>query len=71
MFIICHCTDAEKKMLLSKVRKGSGFGKPENKTSKRDGSTSTEDLGLFPQYGYYFVCLVFFHGSLTYIFLAC
>ncbi|KEH41185.1 hypothetical protein MtrunA17_Chr1g0169181 [Medicago truncatula] len=34
----------EKKMLLSKVRKGSGFGKPENKTSKRDGSTSTEDL---------------------------
>lgn len=34
----------EKKMLLSKVRKASGFGKPENKTSKRDGSTSTEDL---------------------------
>lgn len=56
MFIICHCTDAEKKMLLSKVRKASGFGKPENKTSKRDGSTSTEDLGLFPQYGYYYVC---------------
>ncbi|WJX17300.1 hypothetical protein P8452_07230 [Trifolium repens] len=35
----------EKKMLLSKLRKASGFGKSvESKTSKRDGSTSTEDL---------------------------
>ncbi|WJX10853.1 hypothetical protein P8452_01527 [Trifolium repens] len=35
----------EKKMLLSKLRKASGFGKSvESQTSKRDGSTSTEDL---------------------------
>ncbi|XP_058724328.1 protein BLISTER [Vicia villosa] len=34
----------EKKMLLSKVRKASGFGKSESKSSKRDGSTSTDDL---------------------------
>nr|XP_004497763.1 protein BLISTER [Cicer arietinum] len=35
----------EKKMMLSKVRKASGFGKSiETQTSKRDGSTSTEDL---------------------------
>ncbi|KAL5066984.1 hypothetical protein RYX36_017871 [Vicia faba] len=34
----------EKKMLLSKVRKVSGFGKSESKSSKRDGSTSTDDL---------------------------
>jgi hypothetical protein len=57
MFIFCNCTDAEKKMLLSKLRKASGFGKTvESKTSKRDGSTSTEDLGLFPQNGYYSLC---------------
>ncbi|KAH1229193.1 hypothetical protein AAZV13_10G102700 [Glycine max] len=35
----------EKKMLLSKLRKASGIGKSiENQTSKRDVSTSTEDL---------------------------
>ena len=34
----------EKKMLLSKVRKASGYVKAESKTSKRDGSTSTDDL---------------------------
>lgn len=55
MFILCLCTDAEKKMLLSKVRKASGFGKSESKSSKKDGSTSTDDLGVFPMYGYYFV----------------
>lgn len=48
MFILFHCTDTEKKMLLSKVRKASGIGKSiESQTSKRDISTSTEDLGLF------------------------
>lgn len=48
MFFLCHCTDTEKKMLLSKLRKASGIGKSiESQTSKRDVSTSTEDLGLF------------------------
>lgn len=48
MFFLCHCTDTEKKMLLSKLRKASGIGKSiESQTSKRDVSTSTDDLGLF------------------------
>ncbi|PNX89795.1 anthocyanidin 5,3-O-glucosyltransferase-like protein, partial [Trifolium pratense] len=38
----------EKKMLLSKLRKASGFRKSvESQTSKRDGATYTEDLGEF------------------------
>lgn len=48
MLILPHCTDTEKKLLLSKVRKASGTGKSiESQTSKRDVCTSTEDLGLF------------------------
>lgn len=48
MLILCLYIDTEKKLLQSKIRKSSGIGNTtEHSTSKKDVSTSTEDIGTY------------------------